>query len=721
MEGATGQDVFDAMLADLECEEPLGSGQQGADEQAEGDDLLLELAAGLGDSDSEAGGTPAAMATSQAQRLPAPSLDAAHRIAAFAAPAAGSGVSAAQRGGLGTGVFKDVGQGSLVERLGGLRIKNPVVSNTQLHGRLEAAQVVRLGQVRSRQRSAGLDGVWATIAVVGEKSKPRESAADLDQACLSLFLFGHAHAELWREPVGTLVAVFAPKVKSDSEFSLSVDSAEQAREHKECRERGALPHAGQRLQAEYNRLKPVRRNEFQDTNLKTAFRHGFQRGMKWRPGQFEPSAGRPPATRALAPARLESAARSAADRGSSTGSRYVRTVANPAAALALQQQQSVAALKRERGTGGAPIPLGRATGTVAVAAAAAAQAGRKRKAPSHGLLERRPVPPARPAPGQPAAAGAAAVRGPQRAAAAAAADGGGGMVELEEDDGMFGEADEARRRAVELVRAAGGLRAPDPNFTARPSAIAAAEAAARARGPHGGSGSGGAAPAAAAPGRQQQRQQQRASQNAPPPNGPVAGGAGAGAAVRKPAAAAGSRPAGGAGKSALEQAFGSVIAAEQAAAARGGAKARGTMYKELVDDEDHEHIAKVLGALERKDEAAAKMESIRKLAVQAFRCQQCGYTAERRRPECAAHPHAVERVQVTKRWWECDGCKGHFSTLGVKYPSSRCPKCNIPETGFTPVSMFHAPKSTLLPGQQSAVASRDQLLPRGVEQKWVNM
>ena len=32
--------------------------------------------------------------------------------------------------------------------------------------------------------------------------------------------------------------------------------------------------------------------------------------------------------------------------------------------------------------------------------------------------------------------------------------------------------------------------------------------------------------------------------------------------------------------------------------------------------------------------------------LQAFRCKLCNYTAERRRPECAAHPYAVERMEV---------------------------------------------------------------------------
>lgn len=39
---------------------------------------------------------------------------------------------------------------------------------------------------------------------------------DLDQASHSLFLFGAAHSDLWKESVGTLVALFSPKVSAAS-------------------------------------------------------------------------------------------------------------------------------------------------------------------------------------------------------------------------------------------------------------------------------------------------------------------------------------------------------------------------------------------------------------------------------------------------------------------------------------------------------------------------
>lgn len=44
--------------------------------------------------------------------------------------------------------------------------------------------------------------------------------------------------------------------------------------------------------------------------------------------------------------------------------------------------------------------------------------------------------------------------------------------------------------------------------------------------------------------------------------------------------------------------------------------------------------------------------------LQAFRCKLCNYTAERRRPECAAHPYAVERMEVGRLLAACCCAKG---------------------------------------------------------------
>ncbi|GAB4814670.1 hypothetical protein N2152v2_001716 [Parachlorella kessleri] len=807
--------------------------------------------------------------------------------------------------GLRPGVFKDTEQGSIIERLSGLKIKNPVVSSAQVKARLADASVVKLAQVKTRHRTAGLEGAWATLCVVGEKSKPRESQSgrtysiwkvtDLDATSHSLFLFGSAHSDLWKESEGTLIALFSPKVRSEGDFALSVDSPEQlwvlgsAKEFGYCKANkkngepcrmpvnaARCPYCPYHVQSEYNRLKPTRRNEFQETNLKTAFRQGLQRGLQWQPGQFVGDG--PQAAKARMPllpqARLETAAESARDKGSSTGSRYLKTVANPAAVAAACQERDVLALRHNKiGPNEAPIPLPRAPHVVIPTGAAATAVARTGSGSRGGGGVMPPLPAKRKAPEDTAGAPAAG-SGSVRGAVCSGSSGkqrqdmgrNGALMEVDlfEED-LFEESD-ARKRAIELVRSMGGAPAPDcsrarrtsvtaeaqhsqaalddaPELSppapgrgsdcAEPSRAAAGTAAAIAgvvdRGGAAaisplellgiGNGSSEATPAAAQPARQRQDScnpllsagrgpslaNTTSSRTAPPaaaaaakigglggmlynPSAAAAAAQHAGvpaAAATQPSAAAaavaargyqhplgalgpaahgkkaqaptnsrvsilgklGIKEPGGVGnasgsgnkgtqslqkkqqgpqhkaqhpqaqaqapRNAFEAAFGSVIAEmEQTAGAQTGSR-----YQSSVDCEDQERIDKLLAVLEQKDEMAQKMDSVKSLKVQAFRCKVCNYTSERRREECSAHPHAVERVETVKRWWECEHCKYRFSTVGVCYPTKRCAKCQHTQTDFKAVSMYRPFKQ--YDHEQSAVASREKLLARGTEQKWV--
>ena len=255
--------------------------------------------------------------------------------------------------------------------------------------------------------------------------------------------------------------------------------------------------------------------------------------------------------------------------------------------------------------------------------------------------------------------------------------------EEEADGGGAAQAlDPARQRALELLRLAGGVAAPDPNATRR-ALPGVAEEVRRIKAAAQNAGGGGdgrpAAPAAVA---------------SRPPLVETTGSSQAHAAAPPPPPGAKPAPA-----SAMEAAFGAVL---QQSGAGGGAS--GSRYRALVDEEEEARLDRVVGALERRDELAQRMDSVTRLAVQAFCCRACGYTAERRRPECAAHAHAVARVeargggrggrgggrarrrnrvqrsgshsrptprplrQVTKRWWRCDGCSYRFSTVAQKYP-----------------------------------------------------
>ncbi|PSC68556.1 MCM10-like protein [Micractinium conductrix] len=712
-------------------------------------------------------------------------------VAIFGAAPQRVGAASGGGGSATAGGFTDVGQGTLVERYAGLKIKNPRVAHTQLRGRLTDTAVLKLGQVKQRHRTAGLEGTWSTICVIGEKSKPRETAAgrcysiwkvtDLDQTCLSLFLFSGAHDDLWKEPEGTIIALFTPKVRAEGDFSLSVESAEQVwvlgqspefgyckatkKNGEPCRmpvNAARCPYCVYHVQSEYNKMKPVGRNEFQTSNLKTAFRPGMQRGLKWTPGQFETQTAKQQRMKSVAAEQLQGLAADARERGSAAGARYLDTVANPAAAAAAE------AASHRKLTPAAAIAAAANKGAVAAALAAAPiPLGRS----GGSLVLQLPGQPRQQKRRQGAAPTAAAADAKRRRSGGGSGGGGGAtgdeeaMIDLEEDEEVGDElasADDARRRAIQLLRAAGGARDPNDSSGQVPAVLQAdvrrrqQQQQAAEQEQDAGQRRGSQQQSAAAARSLQQRgsqQQQKARgdagravlaqlpSNCPPPplpsvvsGGPSGsrpppparrppaplpgGGSGKLAAARqalsgRPAAAA-KQPA--APKSAMEAAFGSVLQE----AASSGAAARGTRYKDLVEDEEFEKLDKVMAALEAKDEAAAKMEKITKLTVQAFRCKLCVYTSERRRPECAAHSHAVERVEATKRWWQCESCRHRFATVGLKYPSNRCPKCDRPGCHFQAVSMLRPPKEGDLERQQSGLASRDNIMARGHEQKWCN-
>lgn len=148
---------------------------------------------------------------------------------------------------------------------------------------------------------------------------------------------------------------------------------------------------------------------------------------------------------------------------------------------------------------------------------------------------------------------------------------------------------------------------------------------------------------------------------------------------------------------------------------------KGSLYQDIVEQQDSEQLFNLMGVLEKKDNLAAKMDSIKFLNISAWKCDVCSSITEYRPKACGeSHPHALSKLQAMKRWWQCSGCKGHFHTVGVRYPTSRCPKCDVLGTDFSQVSMLKPQKKLEHEAQQGNVAGRELLVARGAEQKWVN-
>ena len=184
----------------------------------------------------------AIQATTQQRTFRAPPISQ-HSSGNFLASGAGS-LPSSSSSKFPTGVvyrgYKDHGQGSLIQRHSGLKVKNPLISSSQLEARFDAHSVLKLSLIRKRHQNSTLQGAWATIAVIGENSGCKESASgktysiwkltDLDETSVSLFLFGRADEELRRDgEVGALVALFTPKIRSEGggDFSMSVERSDQ--------------------------------------------------------------------------------------------------------------------------------------------------------------------------------------------------------------------------------------------------------------------------------------------------------------------------------------------------------------------------------------------------------------------------------------------------------------------------------------------------------------
>ncbi|KAI4297764.1 hypothetical protein L6164_037632 [Bauhinia variegata] len=127
-----------------------------------------------------------------------------------------------------------------VEKFSGLRIRNQLVTSTEVRERFLDIRFVRLSVIKNLLIGDTLSGSWATVGVLTEKGSPKSSStgksyciwkiACLDENTISLFLFGDAYKRNSQEQAGTVFALFNCTVRKDTTgngFSLSVYSPGQ--------------------------------------------------------------------------------------------------------------------------------------------------------------------------------------------------------------------------------------------------------------------------------------------------------------------------------------------------------------------------------------------------------------------------------------------------------------------------------------------------------------
>ncbi|XP_019062630.1 protein MCM10 homolog isoform X3 [Fukomys damarensis] len=150
-----------------------------------------------------------------------------------------------------SGVTRDRGSGTTgslgepaqlvsTEAFSGLRLRRPRVSSTEMSKKMVGRKLIRLSQIKEKMAVQKLEEMdWVTFGVILKKVTPQSTNSgktfsiwrlnDLRDltSCVSLFLFGEVHRELWKTEQGTVVGLLnanpmKPKDGSQ-EVCLSVD------------------------------------------------------------------------------------------------------------------------------------------------------------------------------------------------------------------------------------------------------------------------------------------------------------------------------------------------------------------------------------------------------------------------------------------------------------------------------------------------------------------
>ena len=644
-------------------------------------------------------------------------------------------------------VFQDAGQATTVFRSsGGLRIKNPVVSSSQLTSIMESSACIRIDQIRQRIIQDTVPKRWCMIAVVGEVSPPRTSETgsqygiwkltDLNESVMCLYVFGSAYQDYCEEiKPGALVCVVGGKTRRTGDsVTLSIDAFTQLTVLGESRDFGyckgrtkngdlcRIPVNATRCEycsyhvgKAYKEMSSLRK-ELQGGSLKTAFAANKSK-LKWSVGKFQaPGIGAGRGTGMVGRERLQSSAARLGGNTSTMGSKYLVTCANPTKALnAVREAESKKRqLNMAKGTGffeRAPIPTKHLASVVMGEQSSNANVRKRRQAAVSGgvgaaMSRGRSAPPGNRVGTNDVALSTSKTLIPNDPSS---------MVDLEADIGTSFAASiasslPARAQAAAILRQkrANGEavdQAPSaPAFLAKsleahakkkkilesiPNArrkdLIQAEELSKNAG--------------------RLRQSVTTTSSAIPSNAPATTGQnGRNVPIHEPGS--------------FGALFGEVI--REMEATHGSEGKIESRYRSAVEGEDHANLMSRLDVLEKKDNLVQKMESTTSLNVSAFRCDACSSLTERKHSRCLKeHPQAISKVETFKRWWSCSDCKKRFSTLGVKYPRGCCVKCGSTVATFDRESMVDsrldsAQRFADALGSQ-AIASREGIQARGTE------
>ncbi|KAL6749813.1 hypothetical protein V8C86DRAFT_3144665, partial [Haematococcus lacustris] len=128
--------------------------------------------------------------------------------------------------------------GFYVENFTGLKVSRPVVGSLVVRERLSDGEFLKLSHLAAHTRAPPPS--WTTLGVIASKVQAegktgsmysRWQLSDLAGTSITLFLFGQAHKELYKESEGSVVIVRAAKLKREErgpgQVSMSVEQPEQ--------------------------------------------------------------------------------------------------------------------------------------------------------------------------------------------------------------------------------------------------------------------------------------------------------------------------------------------------------------------------------------------------------------------------------------------------------------------------------------------------------------
>lgn len=636
-------------------------------------------------------------------------------------------------------VFQDVGQGALISKYSGLRISKALISSAQLKSTLESLSFIKIDQLRQRIIQDTVPKRWCTIGVVGEVSTPRTAQnakggqyciwklTDLKECMMMVYVFGNAFNDFrYDVKPGTLVCIVSGRTRRSADaVTLSIDDYSQLivcgdsvdfgycsgtrKDGQPCRipvNKHTCEYCAYHVGAAYRQISSLRR-ELQGGSLSTAF-HKSKSKLRWTVGRFEKKDATASNNNRLAKKEdLKQAAAKSMSKNGSMGSKYLVTCADPLRALHQVKEEDarrkrlIADGKYKAAFDKAPIPS-KHLPAVVVSGAHMGTMDIQRTRENSLQQAKKPVTSL-------ARTNLSLVQhrkhiGKQQDST--------DLVQLHGDEAHvssyamdLSSSLPARAQAAAIWKKVKTKEKEGQRQSEAPSFLAKSLEAHHMK-------AGSSAATCKAQTRSPKKPAEALEKKLAGPLSPTKEQLIQSTENRVFVSTKESKP------NSFEALFGDVIKEMQTSTNGNPVHSR---YKHIVEAADDHDLMQTLNVLEKKDDLAQKMDSVKALKVSAFKCAKCLVITEKRHERCfTQHPEALTRIDAMKRWWKCSDCKKVFTTLGVNYPTGACIKCNSNQATFEKHSMYQPMSKTREGLLTDGVACKENMLPRGREQKWVN-